>query len=108
MNRTIFIWCLGWLVALSAPGRAESLESIRQALKVAEAKLACCLAGVPEFLAAMGPKVSDASLKESQSAWEKYRDAELAFEMLGLSQDTDEGKEAHATILLRLTRERIE
>ena len=84
-----FLTLAAFVLALSASvSRAESLEHSEQALKAAELKLACCCKQASSVLASMGRKDMDSLLKESQTTWEKYRDAMAAFEIMGLSRNS--------------------
>jgi uncharacterized protein YecT (DUF1311 family) len=106
MSRTVFIFCFFLFLALSASSWAGSPEGAE--IKAVESKLACCLKEASEHFVVIGRRDSDALLKESQVAWEKYKKAQIAFEMGDVRQNDDAGKQHHATIALRLTKERVD
>ncbi len=108
MNRLsiTLVGCLALLLASAS--RGESPSETEQSLQKAQARLDCCYRTATAFLAKTGDKENAFALEESQKTWEKYRDADLKFE-IGIIDSNDEfGKRLRATILLRLTTERID
>ena len=106
MKQASFAFATLALAFSLAVSHAESLERTEQALKAAESKLACCCKEASETLNTSTR--GDLLLKQSQTAWEKYRDAAVAFEMGDIPRDNENKRTLYATIVLRLTNERIE
>lgn len=92
------------LVALfpAAVTCAETPNDSEKALKAAEAKLDCCCKEVSKR------PWANPGLKASQEAWVKCRDLAAAFEMEATPHNDGNKKQVYASIVLRLTRERIE
>ena len=106
MKRAFFAFATLALTFTLAVSHADSLERTEQALKAAESNLTCCCKEATDVLGATTN--GDSRLKQSQTAWEKYRDAAVAFEMGDVRRDNETGRQLYATILLRLTNERID